>query len=97
MKQKDILATFEKQKSVLANEFGVRSLALFGSFARQTTNRKSDVDMLVEFNRPVGLFEFARLKIYLEKKLGREVDLVTREALRPEMRDAILREALHVA
>jgi uncharacterized protein len=97
MKQKDILATIEKQKSVLANEFGVRSLALFGSFARQTANRQSDVDILVEFNRPVGLFEFARLKIYLEKKLGREVDLVTSEALRSEMRNIILREAVHVA
>jgi hypothetical protein len=97
MKQKDILATIEKQKSVLANEFGVRSLALFGSFARQTATRQSDVDILVEFNRPVGLFEFARLKIYLEKKLGREVDLVTPEALRPEMREAILREAVHAA
>jgi uncharacterized protein len=97
MKQKDILATIEKQKNVLANEFGVRSLALFGSFARQTANRQSDVDILVEFNRPVGLFEFARLKIYLEKKLGREVDLVTSEALRSEMRNIILREAVHVA
>jgi uncharacterized protein len=97
MKQKDILATIEKQKSVLANEFGVRSLALFGSFARQTAKRQSDVDILVEFNRPVGLFEFARLKLYLEKKLGREVDLVTSEALRSEMRDTILREAVHVA
>ena len=97
MKQKDILATIEKQKSVLANEFGVRSLALFGSFARQTANRQSDVDILVEFNRPVGLFEFARLKLYLEKKLGREVDLVTSEALRSEMRNIILREAVHVA
>jgi len=97
MKQKDILATVEKQKNVLANEFGVRSLALFGSFARQTAKRQSDVDILVEFNRPVGLFEFARLKIYLEKKLGREVDLVTSEALRSEMRDTILREAVHVA
>lgn len=97
MRQKDILATIEKQKSVLANEFGVRSLALFGSFARQTAKRQSDVDILVEFIRPVGLFEFARLKLYLEKKLGREVDLVTPEALRPEMRDAILREAVHVA
>src|SRR5512135_142929 len=97
MKQKDILTTIEKQKSTLAKDFGVHSLALFGSFARQNAKRQSDIDILVEFNRPVGLFEFARLKLYLEKKLGREVDLVTVEALRPEMRDAILREAVYVA
>jgi len=96
MKQKDILTILEKQKSAL-DEFGVRSIALFGSYARGEARRDSDIDVLVEFNRPVGLFEFARLKLYLEKLFGREVDLVTPEALRKEMRDDILREAFHVA
>jgi len=96
MKQKDILTILKKQKSAL-DEFGVRSIALFGSFARGEERRNSDIDILVEFNRPVGLFEFARLKLYLEKLLGRKVDLVTPEALRKEMRDDILREAFHVA
>ncbi|MFH1235612.1 MAG: nucleotidyltransferase family protein [Parcubacteria group bacterium] len=96
MKQKDVLTILKKQKRTL-NEFGVRSIALFGSFARGEARRNSDIDILVEFNRPVGLFEFARLKLYLEKKLGREVDLVTPEALRKEMREDILREAFHVA
>ncbi len=95
MNQKDILTILNKHKSAL-DEFSVRSIALFGSFARGEARRNSDIDLLVEFDQPVGLFEFARLKLYLEKKLGREVDLVTTEALRKEMRDDILREALHV-
>ena len=59
--------------------------------------KKSDVDLLVEFSRPVGLFQFARLKLYLEKVLGHEVDLVTPEALREELREDILREAIRAA
>ena len=95
MNKKEVLATLKNQKSML-DEFGVRSIALFGSFAREEAKGSSDIDILVEFNRPVGLFEFARLKLYLEKKLGREVDLVTPDALRKEMRNDILREAIHV-
>lgn len=96
MNQKDVLTILKKQKRTL-NEFGVHSIALFGSYARGEAHRNSDIDILVEFNHPVGLFEFARLKLYLEKKLGRKVDLVTPEALRKEMREDILREAFHVA
>lgn len=95
MDKNEVLATLKKQNSAL-NEFGVSSIALFGSFAREDAKDSSDIDILVEFNRPVGLFEFARLKLYLEKILGREVDLVTPDALRKEMRDDILREAVHV-
>ena len=76
---------------------GVKSLAVFGSVSRGEATPSSDIDVLVEFDRPVGLFEFIRLKIYLEELTGRRVDLVTPDALRPGMRTAILNEAVHVA
>lgn len=76
-------------------KFGVRSISIFGSVARNKVGRQSDVDLLVEFEKPVGLFEFARLQMYLEEVLGRKVDLVTPEALRKELRETILREAIH--
>ncbi len=70
-------------------------MSLFGSVAKNTAKKKSDVDLLVEFDRTIGLFEFARLKIYLEELLGRKVDLVTPEALRKELRESIIQEAIH--
>jgi len=78
-------------------DYGVARLAVFGSVARNEAMAGSDVDVLVEF-RPearIGLFEFARLRRYLMEILGCEVDLVTPEALRPSMRESILREAVY--
>lgn len=75
-------------------QHGVESLAVFGSLARGEGSQDSDIDLLVDFNLPVGLFEFIRLKHYLEKLTGQRVDQVTRDALRPAMREVILSEAL---
>ena len=78
------------------SEMGVRSLALFGSVSKDRAGPASDVDLLVEFVHPVGLFEFVRLKNCLEDMLGCEVDLVTPDALRESMKPEILREAVRV-
>ena len=77
--------------------FGVSRLAVFGSLARGEERPDSDVDILVEFSVPVGLFEFVRIQRYLGRLLGRTVDLATPDALRKEMRDSILEEATYVA
>ena len=80
-------------------EFSVKDLYLFGSYAREEAGEQNDLDILVEFEAgaQVGLFEFARLRRRLCELLGREVDLVTRDAIRPEMKDQILREAVHAS
>jgi predicted nucleotidyltransferase len=75
---------------------GVKSLAVFGSVARGESNQASDIDVLVEFERPVGLFEFIRLKYFLENLTGCSVDLVTPDAIRLAMRENIAREAVYV-
>ena len=79
--------------------FSVKSLALFGSVARDEAADSSDVDILVEFTgeRPIGLIEFIRLKQFLEDLLGCRVDLATPAALRESMRERILKEAIHAA
>jgi predicted nucleotidyltransferase len=74
---------------------GVSRLALFGSVARDEAREDSDIDVLVEFSQPVGLFEFLRLDFYLEELLGSHVDLVTPDALKAKMRERILHEAIY--
>ena len=85
-----ILVSHRKELEAL----GVRSLALFGSVVRGEATSDSDVDILVEFSKPVGLFAFLEVKELLENLLGVRVDLVTRNALHPRLRDSILKEAV---
>ncbi|MBI4317737.1 MAG: nucleotidyltransferase family protein [Chloroflexi bacterium] len=77
--------------------YGVTSLHIFGSVARGEAGPESDVDVLVEFGVPVGLFELVRFQRFLEKLLGQRVDLATVGALRENMREQILREAVRAA
>ena len=74
----------------------VRHLAIFGSVARDEAQESSDVDILIEFEpgAPVGLLEFVRLRRLLRDTLGCQVDLVTPDALREEMKAQILQEAI---
>ncbi|MHB1156536.1 MAG: nucleotidyltransferase family protein [Phycisphaerales bacterium] len=81
----------------LQREHHVRSLSLIGSVARDEARADSDVDVLVEFDQPVGLFAFVALQNELAKVLGVKVDLVTRDAIRPEWRKRILSEAVRAA
>ena len=78
-------------------EFAVKSLSLFGSVARDEGTAVSDVDLLVEFDRPVGLFAFIRLQQFLTQLLGCRVDLATPDALKPALRESILKEAIRAA
>jgi len=91
----EIIQVLRERRSDL-DRMGVKSLALFGSAVRGEARENSDVDLLVEFHRPVGLFEFIDLKGYLEGLLGCRVDLGTSASLRPQLRDAVLREAVYV-
>ncbi|MDO8531202.1 MAG: nucleotidyltransferase family protein [Dehalococcoidia bacterium] len=95
--RRDEALTILMTHRVELKRFDVGSLALFGSFARDEAGPDSDVDILVEFERPVGLFTFIRLQQYLEGLLGRRVDLVTPDALKQRMRSHILREAIRAA
>jgi len=93
MTRDDIIRLLSEHRAEL-EELGVKSLSLFGSAARDEATAGSDVDILVEFSVPVGLFKFLDVKAYLEDLLSGPVDLVTPEALKRQLRDAILAEAV---
>ena len=95
-RREDMLAALRDAKPLLES-FGVAHVSLFGSFARDEARQDSDVDVLVEFARPIGMFDFVRLRRELGERLGRKVELVTRAALKPQLRDRILAEAVLAA
>ena len=93
MRKQEALTVLSNHQSTLKT-FGVKSLMLFGSVARDEARTDSDVDLLVEFDRPVGLFTFVRLKRYLEEILDNSVDLGTPDSLKPYLQEPVFQEAI---
>jgi predicted nucleotidyltransferase len=93
MDKQQVLDTLNAHRDRLS-EFAVKALFLFGSVARDEATPESDVDVLVAFDRPVGLFTLLGLKAYLEELLGCSVDVGTPCSLRPHLREAVLKEAI---
>ena len=97
LKKEDVLKTLKEYKSYLRERFGVKEIGLFGSFAREEQTEGSDIDILVDVERnKMGLVSYVKLKLFLEELFGRKVDLVTKKALRPELKETILREVVYV-
>ncbi|MFZ1755367.1 MAG: nucleotidyltransferase family protein [Caldilineaceae bacterium] len=92
---KDIKLLIKKNKLYLVNKYNLKSIALFGSITRNESTEKSDIDILVEFEKPIGL-EFVMLADELESILGAKVDLVTPKAIKPKMFELIKQDLLYV-
>jgi predicted nucleotidyltransferase len=91
----EILATIDAHADEL-RRLGARSLALFGSMARGEGSDSSDIDLLVEL-QPKTFDSYMDVKLFLEKVLGRKVDLVLADAVKPRLRPMILAEAVHAS
>ena len=96
MTRNEILRLLAANREKL-KELKVKRLALFGSVARGEEASESDLDMLVEFTQPISLSLYMNLKFFLEKLVGREVDLVTPDAIRPRLRPYIEKDLVDVA
>ena len=81
LSREKLIRVLKKEIPYLRDTFGVKKIALFGSFAKNNYTKKSDVDIYVAFKKPIGL-EFIDLAEYLEKKLGKKTDILTSEGVR---------------
>ena len=81
---------------LLRGKYRVKTLALFGSYVRGEQRKRSDVDILVEFEEPIGLLEFVALERELSQLIGKRVDLVMKTALKPRIGERILKEAVRL-
>ncbi|RLE81597.1 MAG: nucleotidyltransferase [Thermoprotei archaeon] len=94
--REEILEILRKELPYLRRKYGVKAIGVFGSYARNEQKKQSDIDILVEFNRPIGFFKFIELEEYLSKRLRIKVDLVTPDALKPLIKAKILKEVIYV-
>ncbi len=95
MRRDDVLRVLAAHKTEL-QDYGVRTLALFGSVARDEGGPDSDVDVLVEFQGPATFDRYMGLKLFLEDLLGRPVDLATPKALSPRLKSGVEEDLLRV-
>jgi uncharacterized protein len=96
MTRDQTLSALARAKPELARRFGVVRLALFGSVVRNQASADSDVDIVVRFDGPATSTRYFGVQFFLEDMLGSPVDLVTEQALRPELKPYIERELVNV-
>lgn len=91
----DILTKLKELKPILRRDYSVKEIGLFGSYASDTANDDSDIDLIIELYKPIG-WKFFSLEIYLEQIFGCKIDLVTKSALRERMKEDILSKVNYV-
>lgn len=93
---REIKKILQKNKKLLEEKYRVKKIGIFGSYMRKETNKKSDIDILVEFSETPDIFKFIDLENFLRKLLDIKVDLVTKEALKPLIKKEILKETVYI-
>ncbi len=94
--KEEIIEVLSKEMAYIKNEYGVIKCGLFGSYSRGVAGVKSDIDLLVQFERSIGFFKFLMLENYLSEKLGIKVDLVTEDALKPMIKPSVMETIVYV-
>ena len=98
MKKETQLEIDDVKRKILPilEQYGVKKAGLFGSVVRGELREDSDIDILVEIEKDISLLDFVDLKLEIEKKLGRKVDLVEYSTIKPLLKDVILREQVAI-
>ncbi len=98
MHTREVILNLLQTNRVRINKFGVKSIGLFGSYARREQEAKSDIDILVEFEKGQKNFDnYMDLKFYLEELFGHKVDLVINGSIKPSLREPILSGVTYAA
>lgn len=96
MKKQHVIELLKSVKPELVERFGIARIAIFGSVARNEANKGSDVDILVSFSEKVNSKNFFGLQFYLEDQLHTQIDLVTENSVRDELKPHITKDAIYV-
>jgi len=91
----EILKKLSDLKPILHRDYSVKTIGIFGSFSDDSFTDESDIDLLVEFDKPIG-WKFFSLEIFLENNLGRKIDLVTKNALKEQIKYKILNQVKYI-
>jgi len=89
-------AILKEHKAEVVLKYRVREIGIFGSFVRGEQKKRSDIDILVDYNVTPDLFEFINLERYLQRLLRKKVDLVRKPAIRRELKGRILKEVIYI-
>lgn len=92
----EIRETLNKHRDELRLKYKIKEIAIFGSYVRGEQKKKSDIDILAEFEGPISLLDLVGAELYLREILKTRVDLIPKEDVRPELKDIILKEAVSI-
>ncbi|MBI5902465.1 MAG: nucleotidyltransferase family protein [Deltaproteobacteria bacterium] len=94
---------FEKIKNILTElkpflmeRYKVKNIGIFGSYVRGEQKKRSDLDILVDFDEPISLLKFIELENYLRENIGLKVDLVMKDSLKPRIGSHIIKEVVNI-
>ena len=96
MSTKEIQEKIISELPILKEKYQVKKLGIFGSTIRGDNKKQRDIDVMVEFDSPLGFFDFIRLENFLTKTLNKKVDLVTKKALKSAIKKQVLKEMVYV-
>lgn len=92
MTKDEILSKLNELKPFLYKDYAVKNIGIFGSYANNSNTEESDIDILIELEKPIG-WKFFTLELYLENIFKKKIDLVTKNALKEQIKDDILKQA----
>ncbi len=94
--KEEILKILKDEFPYLKEEYGVKKIGVFGSYSRAEQDIESDVDILIQFEKPIGFFKFIAIEDYLSERLKAKVELVTEDALKPIIKPYVMEDVVYV-